>query len=134
MKIENLSLTVKLLLDDFLDQFLVLLSNIGLNRPTVNGGFGQIRKRTYTEKRHLPCPWNRSRRQSQTVDIFRFFFDFFLVRNTELLFLIDNQKAEVMKDNRIRKQGMGSDDKIYLSVLQSFFDVFLFLGRSKAVK
>ena len=90
MEIENLSSTIKLFLDNLFNQFLVLLGNIGLNRPTIHRCFCQIRQSTDSKQRPLPCTRNRSRSQSQTVDILCLFFNFLFMCNPEFLFLIDN--------------------------------------------
>ena len=95
--IVNLSAPRKLTIDRLANHLLVVLHHISLDWNSVNRRFFEHAHITDSDKAHMQSPRNRRRRHCQNIDIFLELFDFLFVRDTKALFLIDDQKTEILE-------------------------------------
>ena len=95
--IVDLSAPRKLTVHRLADHLLVVLHHIGLDRNSVNRRFFEHAHIADSDETHVQGTRNRCRRHRQNIDIFLELFDFLFVRDTKALFLIDDQKTEILE-------------------------------------
>lgn len=108
--------------------FLVIFTDIGLNGHTVHRRFFQHTHIPDSRKAHVKGTGNGRRRQSQHINVGTELLDLLLICYAKPLFLVDNQKSQILVFHIFGKHPVGSDDNVH----QSFFQIFnglLLLGR-----
>ena len=95
--IVHLSASGKFTVNGFPHHLVIILHYIGLDRKPVNRRLLQNTHVTYPDQTHMERPWDRRGRQCQNVHIFLELFDFFFMGNTKTLFLVYDEKAEILK-------------------------------------
>ena len=127
----NLSAPRQLPVNRLAHHLVVVLHDVGLNRQAVYRRFLQNTHVPDADEAHMQGTWNRRRRQRQNIHIFLEFLDLFLMRHTETLFLVDDQKPQIFKDNILRKDAVRSDHDIHLPFFQIFQRFFLLARRAE---
>ena len=78
------------------DGLFIILHNIRLNRYTIHRRLFKDTHIADTDHAHMKGSRNRCCRQCQYVNVFFQLLDFFFMGHTETLFLINDQKTEVL--------------------------------------
>ncbi len=87
----------------------------GANGEPVHGRRCDDGKIADTGHGKLQCAGNRRRRQGQHMHIGAELLEPFLVGDTEMLLLIDDDKPKILEFDGFRQQRMGADDDIHLA-------------------
>ena len=100
----------------------VALDHIRLHRMAVAGRRVQLRERTDAHQRHLQGPRDRRCAQREHIDAVLQFLDAFFMFHAKALFLIDDQKAQILPYDILGQQAVCTDDDVDASLFQSFDD------------
>ena len=120
----NLAAPSQLSSDSFPDSLLIILHHISLDRHTIHRRLLQHTHVTDSNHTHMKGSWNGCRSQSQNINILFQLLDFLLVGNAETLFLVNDQKPQILILHILGKNSVSTDHNVYLSffqILQSFF-------------
>ena len=96
---EDLAATEHLALYGLAQDHAVPRADKGAHRQPVDRRRGNQRHLAHARQRHLQRARDRRRRQRQNMDIATQLLQPFLLRDAEMLFLIDNQQAEIVEFN-----------------------------------
>ncbi len=110
----------------FADKFRIIFHNIRLHRAAFLRRLLQNTHVAYPRKAHVQCAWDRRCRQRQHTDVFPQTFQLFLMRHTEPLFLIYNDKAQILKFYVPGQKPVRADEDIRITALH-IFQAFLLL-------
>ena len=100
----------------------------GAHRQTVHRRGGDDAHLTHAGQRQLQGARNRRCGQREHMHVRLDRFQPFLVRNAEMLLLIDDQQAKLGKLDRLRQQRMGADNDVDNAVRDALADLGGFLG------
>ena len=107
---------------------LVIFHYICLNGHTVHRRFLQNTHIPDPDQTHMKSPGNRSRCEREDVHILFQLLDLFLVGDAEALFLVNDQKPQILIFHIFGQYPVRADHHIHLSFFQIFNGLFL-LGR-----
>ena len=125
----NLAATSKFPADSLPDSLLIIFHNIRLDRHTVHRRLFQNTHVTDTNETHMKSSGNRSCSQCQHIHIFFHLLDLFFMSDTETLFLINDQKSQILKFHIFGKNPVSTDHNVHLAFFDPLDGLFL-LGRS----
>ena len=108
---------------------LIILTYKRLDRQPVVGRLLQHAHIPDAHQRHMEGSGDRRRRQRQHIHIVLDFLDFFLVGHPETLFLIDDQKPQILELDIRRKDAVRPDNNIHLPFPQILHRFFLLRRR-----
>ena len=99
MKVENLTAAAKLFFYRLPDDNIVEFKHVCLNRNSVVRRLFKNRHIANTAHCHVQRSRNRRRGKRQCIDTGGKLFQLLLCRDSKSLFLIDNDKSEILEDN-----------------------------------
>ena len=112
--------------------FLIVFADKGLDGKPVAGRLLQHAHIPDPHQRHMQCPGDRCGRKRKHIHIIFDFLYFFLMSHAETLFLINDQKSQILKLNIRRKDPVGPDDNIHLPLAQILHRFLLLRRRAEA--
>jgi len=93
----------------------VELHDVGLDGESILRRGLDYRHVANADEGHVQRTRNRRRRHGQDVDPLAHLLDAFLVRDTEPLFFVDNEQAEVLEVHVLGQQPVRADDDVEAS-------------------
>ena len=115
MEIERLAAALGLPLERMLDELLVVLPHVRPDRTTPLGRGLDHRDVAETGERHVQRARNRRRAQRKHVDLQAELAQQLLLRDAEALFLVDDDEAEIRRDDVAREDAVGADEDVHLA-------------------
>ena len=112
-------------------QLFIVLHDIGLDRHAVHRRLFQDAHVPDPHHTHMECARNRSCGKSQDIHILLHLLDFFLVGDTEALFLVHDQQTQIFELDILGEKPVCTDDDIHHAPLQVVDRFFLLLGASE---
>ena len=130
---EHLAAAGQLVEDRVLDDLVVALEHDGLDGQAVHGR--RVDERDVADAGHAEVQGARNRRgaHAERVDGETQLAELFLLLHAELLFLVDDEEAQVLELVLGREQRVRSDDDVDLALAHALEDFLLFLGALVAV-
>ena len=92
---------------------------------------GDDRHFAHAGQRELQGARDRRRGQRQHVDLGAQLLELLLVRDAEMLLLVDDDQAEILELDRLAEQRMGADDDVDCALGEALFDAGELLGRDQ---
>ena len=100
----------------------------GAHRQPIDRRRGDDRQFAHAGQRQLQRARDRRRGQRQHVHLGAQLLQLLLVRDAEMLLLVDDDQAEVLELDRLAEQRMGADDDVDLAVGEALLDLGEFGG------
>ena len=129
VQIERLAGAVVLALERLTDELLVVFADVGTDGTTPLGWRLDHRYVAQARKGHLQRAGNRCRRHRNHVDAQAQLAQQLLLANAEPLFLVEDQKAEILGAHIARKHAMSADQDVHPALAKTLDRVAL-LGRA----
>ena len=126
--IENLPAAVALAHDRFADRDRIVGHHKGAHRQPVDRRRGDDAHLADPRQCQLQGARDRRRGQCQDMDIGLELLQLFLLRDAEMLLLVDDQQPETSEPHILGEQRVGADDDVEAALGQFFFDVAGVLG------
>ena len=118
INIVNLSAASHLTADCFANHLFIKLHHVGLYRNPIKWGLLKHTHVADPDQAHMQRPWDWRCCQCQNIHVFFQILDFFLMGYTETLFLVNNQKAQILKLDIFRQYPVCADQNINLALFQ----------------
>ena len=115
VEIERLAAALGLPLERMLDELLVVLPDVRPDRTAPLGRSLDHRDVAEAGERHVQRAGNRRRAQRQHVHLQAQLPQQFLLRDAEALFLVDDDEAEIRRDDVAREDAMRTDEDVHLA-------------------
>src|SRR5512133_32263 len=122
---EYLAIPGDLIFYAFLDDLLIVAIKLRNNGHPVRRRSVDDRQIPCTHKRELESPWDWGCSQGESIHIGFQVLELFLYRHSEMLFLIDNKQAKILKFHILTHNPVGTYNNIDLSFFKIFQDLFL---------
>ena len=104
----------------------------GAHRQAVDRRRGDDRQVLHPAQRHVQRARDRRRGHGQHVDLGAQLLQLLLVRDAEMLLLVDDDEAQVLERDALAEQRVGADDDVDLPVGQALLDLVRLLRRSRS--
>ena len=127
--IETLSAAEMLAHDCFADRHAVIGQDEGADSEAVDGRGRDQAELTHAGERELQGARDRGGRQGQHMDIATQALEPLLLCDAEMLFLVDDEQAEVLEGDGIGQERMCADHDVDLPVLEARAHILGFLAR-----
>ena len=109
----------------------IMLYNISLNRVSVHRRFLYDRHISDTAHCHVKRPWYRGSRKCQHINTLESFLELFLMSNTKTLFLVYDNKTQVLELNVFLHKPVRAYDKVDSATVKLSYYLLLLLWFSK---
>ena len=129
---EYLTAAISFSADGFPQDNGIIGQNEGSNRQAIHRWAGDDRHLAHPGQGHLQGPRDWRRGQCQHMNIGAQLLHAFLLLNAEMLFLINDQQAQITDFDGFRQQGMGANDNIDCAIGQTFLYALRLFSRHKA--
>ena len=124
----------KLIDDGIADKFFVERPYLGADRVTVGRRCLDNRQVAGAHQGKLQGARNRGRGQGERVYIDFEFLELFFHRHAEFLFLVDDQKPQILEHHVLAQNPVRPDQDVHFSGFHVFQYLFLLLGRPETVQ
>ena len=130
--VERLSAAVAFAQQRLADHQGIVRRHEGAHREAIDRGRGNDREIAHAGQRQLQRARDRRGAQRQHVHLGAQLLQPFLVADAKVLFLVDDQQAEIPELDRLAEQRVGADDDVDIAIGQPLLDLRQFLGRDQA--
>ena len=126
---ERLAAALLLAHERLLDELLVVLADVGLDRAAALGRRLDDRDVAQPGQRHLQRARDRRRAHRDDVDLELELAQQLLLLDAEALLLVDDDQPEVLAAHVAAEQAVGADEDVDLALVEGRDDLLLLLGR-----
>ena len=128
---EDLAAPVQLFLDSLFDKIGGEFVHIGGDGHPAGGRRLDETHVFDSRECHVQSPGDGGRAHGEDVDLLLPLENLLLLFHAEALFFVDDQKAEVLEENLVGEEGVGSDQDVQSAFAEPLQDVRLLLGRGR---
>ena len=125
---ENLSTATQFAQHRFTDQLFGEAGHDRFDRQAIHRRRINDREVTNAHHRHIQRSRDRSRREGHDINHRPERFETLLVLDTKALFLVDDQKAQILKSDIFLQKTVGTDNDIDIAFFEPFKGFFLLFG------